>query len=223
MRPDFKYRYVSFMIGAILAATDPVSVVATLEKLGAPARVSVLIEGESLLNDGSAFVMFLVFLQAASGETQSSSEVASQLAQLTLGGPACGLAAGILLYFALRPAFLDPLLESGVILSSFWLLYYVADEIFGVSSVLGITTFGIFFAWKGRDILDHESFKHHTSVLAQVAYIANALIFIIAGAIIFNVFSGTFGDRAVDITEFALEWRNWGLLIALYIVLTIIR
>jgi NhaP-type Na+/H+ or K+/H+ antiporter len=146
--------------------------------------------------------MFLIFLQAVSGETQTASEVVSQLAQLTLGGPACGLAAGIALYFGLRPAFLDPVLESGVILASFWLLYYVADEVFGVSSVLAITTFGIFFAWKGRDMIDQESYKHHTAVLTQVGYISNTLIFVIAGAIIFNVFSGTFGNRAVDITEF---------------------
>lgn len=48
------------MIGAILSATDPVAVVALLKELGASKRLSTLIEGESLMNDGTAMVVFLV-------------------------------------------------------------------------------------------------------------------------------------------------------------------
>lgn len=49
-------------MGAIYAATDPVAVVALLKELGAPLKFNVLIEGESLLNDGTAMVFFQVFL-----------------------------------------------------------------------------------------------------------------------------------------------------------------
>lgn len=59
--------------------------------------------------------------------------------------------------------------------------------------------------------------------MTQVGYIANTLIFIIAGAIIFNVFSLTFGGSSVDIPIYALDIRNWGLLLALYVALTAIR
>ena len=48
-------------LGAILAATDPVAVVSALHELGAPGKLSVLIDGESLLNDGTAMVFFLIF------------------------------------------------------------------------------------------------------------------------------------------------------------------
>ena len=48
-----------FMIGAMLSATDPVAVVALMKELGASSRLSTLIEGESLLNDGSAVVLFV--------------------------------------------------------------------------------------------------------------------------------------------------------------------
>ena len=47
--------------GAMLSATDPVAVVALLKELGASKRLSLLIEGESLFNDGTAFVVFLLF------------------------------------------------------------------------------------------------------------------------------------------------------------------
>lgn len=51
----------AFMLGSILSATDPVAVVAVLHTLGAPKKLSHLIEGESLLNDGSAYVVFVIF------------------------------------------------------------------------------------------------------------------------------------------------------------------
>ena len=56
------------MYGAIISATDPVAVVALLRDLGASRRLSTLIEGESLLNDGTAMVTFLVLLGIVEGE-----------------------------------------------------------------------------------------------------------------------------------------------------------
>jgi len=50
------------MFGAIISATDPVAVVALMKDLGASRRLATLIEGESLLNDGTAMVVFLVIL-----------------------------------------------------------------------------------------------------------------------------------------------------------------
>lgn len=55
------------MYGAIISATDPVAVVALLKELGASKRLSTMIEGESLLNDGTAFVVFLVLLEFVVG------------------------------------------------------------------------------------------------------------------------------------------------------------
>ena len=49
------------MFGALISATDPVAVVALLKEVGASHRLGTVIEGESLLNDGSAFVLFLIF------------------------------------------------------------------------------------------------------------------------------------------------------------------
>ena len=51
----------SLLMGAILSATDPVAVVGLLKELGVSERLSLLIEGESLLNDGTAVVLFTIF------------------------------------------------------------------------------------------------------------------------------------------------------------------
>lgn len=55
------------LYGAIISATDPVAVVALLKELGVSKDISTLIEGESLFNDGTALVLFLVLVEYASG------------------------------------------------------------------------------------------------------------------------------------------------------------
>ena len=76
MRYILKYQYIdqveftftaSLLFGSIVSATDPVAVVVLLKELGASRRLSTLIEGESLLNDGTAFVVFLVLLDLVKG------------------------------------------------------------------------------------------------------------------------------------------------------------
>ena len=61
-------RDICFLFGAMSAATDPVAVVALLGELGAPESLGVLVEGESLINDGSAFVAFLVMIDVINGD-----------------------------------------------------------------------------------------------------------------------------------------------------------
>ena len=58
----------SLMYGSIISATDPVAVVALLKELGASKRLATMIEGESLLNDGTAMVVFLVLLDLVQGK-----------------------------------------------------------------------------------------------------------------------------------------------------------
>ena len=101
------YRYnwgwdICLLLGSILSATDPVAVVAVLKTLGAPKKLASLVEGESLLNDGSAFVLFLIFKTGAKGIDQSVGDIISTFAQLSLGGPAFGLLCAWVAYILLH-------------------------------------------------------------------------------------------------------------------------
>ena len=63
------------LFGAIISATDPVAVVSLLKELGVTKRISTLIEGESLLNDGTALVLFLVLIEIVKGEDKSAWDI----------------------------------------------------------------------------------------------------------------------------------------------------
>jgi len=63
------------LFGAIISATDPVAVVALLKELGVSVKISTLIEGESLLNDGTALVLFIVLQKMASGEEKTAGDI----------------------------------------------------------------------------------------------------------------------------------------------------
>lgn len=68
------------IFGSIASATDPIAVVALLKEVGADKKLNTLIEGESLLNDGTAFVAFLIFLKIAEGKEATPVGVTVQFA-----------------------------------------------------------------------------------------------------------------------------------------------
>lgn len=89
------------LFGAINSATDPVAVVALLKELGVSKRLSTLIEGESLLNDGTALVLFIALQYIEEGKDMSAGKLLGLFGQMSLGGPLLGLAFGMLMSFLL--------------------------------------------------------------------------------------------------------------------------
>ena len=86
----------ALLIGSVVSATDPVSVVALLKELGASVKFSTILEGESLFNDGTAFVLFLVCLDAVKEGSFRPLPAAWMFIRLTIGGIAMGLISGFI-------------------------------------------------------------------------------------------------------------------------------
>ncbi|KAG5175835.1 Cation/H+ exchanger, partial [Tribonema minus] len=101
----------SLLLGAIVSATDPIAVVAVLRELGVSEKLGTLIEGESLMNDGSAYVIFTVMLQELQGKERSSGLMVAHGLRLACGGVVLGMAMGALACVALGRVVNDTLTE----------------------------------------------------------------------------------------------------------------
>src|SRR5438445_454177 len=87
------------LFGTMVSPTDPVAVVAVFRRLGIPARLTNLIESESLLNDGTGVVLFTVALAATESGVLGPVGIAWEFFRLAAGGLALGLVLGLLLSF----------------------------------------------------------------------------------------------------------------------------
>ncbi len=175
----------ALLFGAVVSATDPVAVVALLKELGASKKLGTLIEGESLLNDGTAIVLFMVFYLSIIGTASGSSPVVEFL-RVAIGGTLVGLVFGWITISWVRKVFNDALIEITVIIAAAYLTFFVAEHFLHVSGVLGLVTLGLIMAGIGKTRISPEvtHFLHEFWELA--AFIANTLIFIIVGVVIAN-------------------------------------
>lgn len=182
---------IALMFGAVISATDPIAVVSLLKDLGASKKLGTLIEGESLLNDGTAIVLFMVFLAGITGEATGTSPIV-EFFRVALGGILVGILIGSITISWVRRVFNDALVEISVIIAAAYLTFYVCERFFHVSGVLGLVTLGLAMASVGRTRIspEVEHFLHEFWELA--AFIANTLIFLIVGVVISLrvVFSG---------------------------------
>jgi Na+/H+ antiporter len=131
-----------FVLGAILAPTDPVAAVAIMQRLRVTPQLSAIIEGESLVNDGTGLVLYRLAVGATVSGTFSLLDGAWQLVATGVGGVAIGLAVGWLIS-AVRARVNDAPIE--ITLSLFTpYAAYIAAEALGASGILAAVTVGLF-------------------------------------------------------------------------------
>lgn len=198
----------ALLFGSVVSATDPVAVVSLLKELGASKKLGTLIEGESLLNDGTAIVLFIVFLAVVTGNGADASPIV-QFLKVSLGGTAIGLIFGYITIMWVRKVFNDAMIEITVIIAAAYLTFFVAEHFFHVSGVLGVVTLGLVMAGVGRTRISPEvgHFLHEFWELA--AFMANTLIFLIVGVIISN--------------QAKITMNNIVLLLLIYLAVNIVR
>ena len=145
----------ALLFGALIAATDPVSVIATFKEAKIHGRLRLLVEAESLFNDGTAAVAFGVIVIAATGSTLSVSGVAETLAVSVAGGILCGgLIAGALLLLAGQTE--DPLVEITLTTLAAYGSFVLAER-FHSSGVLACLTAGLVVGNIGLSARNHFS------------------------------------------------------------------
>ncbi|XP_031268164.1 sodium/hydrogen exchanger 7 isoform X2 [Pistacia vera] len=198
----------SLLLGGLLSATDPVAVVALLKELGASKKLSTIIEGESLMNDGTAIVVYQLFYQMVLGKSFTWDAIVKFLAQVSLGAVAMGLAFGFVSVLWLGFIFNDTVIEITLTLAVSYIAYFTAQEGAEISGVLTVMTLGM-TAFKG------ESQQSLHYFWEMVAYIANTLIFTLSGVVIAEGILGS--DSVFD------HGYSWGYLILLYVFVQVSR
>ena len=180
------------LLSSILSATDPVAVVSALHELHAPAHLSNFIAGESLVNDGTAYVMFKIFQEVSRhGADPFSLETAiTDFFHLALGGVAWGMLLCIVgyLWFSWIPG--DYQTEILVVMIIIWGGYFSAEhETIEVSGVLAVVIFGFFMAYYGRYLLDRSKQHERHSIIEFAAMLSGEAIFVIAGVVGWRLFT----------------------------------
>jgi monovalent cation/hydrogen antiporter len=166
-------------LGAILAATDPTAAIAIMRKLGAPRRVVTLVEGESIVNDATALVLFTLAIQAVSTGSFSIPAAIVQFFFVAAGGALVGLVVAAL--FELVHGFLeDSELEAvwGIILP---FAAYLSADFVHTSGILAVLAAGMFRGWHSPEVLSARARLVGFAVADVVAFGLNSLIFVLIG------------------------------------------
>ncbi|XP_054823733.1 sodium/hydrogen exchanger 8-like isoform X1 [Prosopis cineraria] len=198
----------SLLLGGLLSATDPVAVVALLKELGACKKLTTIIEGESMMNDGVAMVVYTLFYRMVLGESFSWVAVIKFLSEASLGAVGIGLAFGIASVLWLGYIFNDIVMEITLTLAVSYVAYFTAQEGADVSGILTVVTLGMFYSAVARIAFksDGPGSLHH--FWEMVAYISNTLIFILSGVII--------AEGILNGSKVAADGKSWAYLFLLY-------
>ncbi len=175
----------ALLTGSILAATDPVAVVARLREIGAPKRLGVLLEGESLFNDATAIVLFgLLISMALSLESSVTPSAAIiEFLRIFAGGVVTGVVTGItagLVSKISKSTLMDGILTLIVAYGS----YLLADKQFEVSGVMATLTAAIIMSLMRRQEPGTGTVEKIGYLWDVIGHIANAIVFIIMGVTI---------------------------------------
>lgn len=172
---------VALLFGAMIAATDPVSVLVTFRQLGVDPRLTMIVEGESLLNDGVALVLFAV-LAAAVTSTFVPAQAATMLVVSVVGGIAIGIAVGGLGHLLIA-SIDERFTEVTVSVATAYGAFLAADE-FGASGVLATIAAGMTLGVLGRRsgwVITGGSTRMLVEMWGFLAFIANAGLFLLVG------------------------------------------
>jgi len=169
------------VLGAIIATTDPVAVVAIFRDVGAPRRLSTLVEGESLFNDAAAIAIYtLAITMLVGGHPASPLDGLVSFLRDFLGGLATGYIAGRLVSALLPNLRGSRLAEATLTIGFAYVVFVIADHYLDVSGVVAVAAAAIAISADGRRRLSPSNWESLVVSWEQLAFWASSLIFLFA-------------------------------------------
>ena len=175
----------ALLLGAIVATTDPAAVVGIFRDLGAPRRLSILVEGESLFNDAAAIALFTLLLAALLGRGSADpADAAVSFLIKFAGGLAIGWTMGYVACLVVSPLRNMPHAEITVTVSLAYLAFILGEHYAHVSGVVAVVTAALVVGSVGRTRISPDSWHGLETVWGQLGFWANSLIFLLASMLI---------------------------------------
>ena len=195
---------VAFVLGAVVSPTDPVAATAIAERLGVPRRIVTVVEGESLVNDGTALVLYQTAVRVTVGGAAFSLLELGALGLHLVVGVAVGVAIGLLVGYlitAVRRRIEDPLVEITVSLLTGYAAYLPAEELnaagIPASGVLAAVTAGLYLGWHAPRLTSPNNRLQAFAVWDVLTFMLNSLLFILVGLQLPSILEGISEDYSL--------------------------
>ncbi len=169
----------AFVIGAMVSATDPAAVLATFRRLGSPHRLANLVEGESLFNDGTGLVIFVLAIQAVQSDVTVTGAVTQFFATVAIS-ILIGVVGGLVVSWIVSRVD-DHLIETTISLALAYGTYVIADA-FAQSGIIATVTAGIVLGNIGRRFGMSENTREAIDTVWEfLAFLLTAVVFLLVG------------------------------------------
>jgi monovalent cation/hydrogen antiporter len=169
----------AFVLGAVVSPTDPIAATAIGRRLGVPRRLIDIVEGESLVNDGTALVLLRTAITAAVAGTFSVWGAGWHLVVNIVGGIAIGLAVGYVIR-RVRRRLDNPPLEVTISFLTGYLAFLPASAA-GVSGVIAVVTAGVYMGWYTPELTTVQTRLQGQGFWEIVTFLLNVLLFGLVG------------------------------------------
>jgi CPA1 family monovalent cation:H+ antiporter len=169
----------AFILGAVVSPTDPIAATSIAERLGVPRRLIDIVEGESLVNDGTALVLLRTAITAAVAGSFSLWDATGRLVLNIVGGIAVGLVVGYLIRRLRRPLDNPPLEVAIAFLTGYFA--FLPASVLGVSGVLAVVTAGVYMGWYTPELTTVQTRLTGQGFWEVLGFLLNVLLFGLVG------------------------------------------
>jgi monovalent cation/hydrogen antiporter len=194
----------AFALGAVVAPTDPIAATSIMRRLGVPRRLVSIIESESLVNDGTALVLFRVAVVAAVSGEFSVWDVSWRFVWAVAGGVGIGLIVGFVVAETRRRVD-NPPVEVTLSLMTGYLAFIPAAAV-SASGVISVVTAGVYLGWRTPELTSVQTRLQGEALWSIVAFVLNALVFALVGLQLSSIL-----DTLTGTSGWQLAW--WALLV----------
>ena len=169
----------AFVLGAVVAPTDPVAAEATFRRLGVPDRVHTIVGGESIINDGTALVAYNIAVAAVVTGTFSVAQAGLEFLLVSGGGIVLGAVVAVIVS-PLYGRLADPTILVVFTLIPAYFSYIVAERL-GVSGILAVVTLGLYVGWQAPKRFTARARVQSYSFWEVLTFLMDSLLFILVG------------------------------------------